>query len=217
MVPWSSGGSTSGSRGNCLAPGQHPRNTEGKRGGIHHYRTGHMQTGAGGAGTGGGAETQGCRPLGHQHQREHPQATSPGPLPPSTIRHTLSRRWQRGGGEPHLWEACAGLGLTCEIRRYSCAFCRQDQNSGLCCAPAWKGEKGLRCSAAYVCMVAGPWMLLVTPSHPREPGANPPSLGGLGFCRQVSRTWWSNEAGFSIAPSPSPPHRVPACLRQAAT
>lgn len=127
----------------------------------------------------GGAETQGCRPLRHQHQREPPKAAPPGPLPPSTIGHTLSRRWQRGVGEPHLWEARPGLGLTCEIRRYSCAFCRQDQNSGLCCASAWKREKGLRCSAAYVCVVAGPWMLLVTPSHPREPGANTP------------KSWWA--------------------------
>lgn len=32
-------------------------------------------------------------------------------------------------------------GFTCEIRRNSCAFCRQDENSGLWCAPAWKKEE----------------------------------------------------------------------------
>lgn len=60
----------------------------------------------------GGAETQGCRPLGHQHRRNPPpQAAPPGPLPPSAIGHTLSRRWQREGGSPTCGRHGPGLAL----------------------------------------------------------------------------------------------------------
>ena len=63
--------------------------------------------------------------------RQHPLTHSP-------LHNRAHPEWEMAEGrrEPHLWEAWAGLGLTCEIRRYSCAFRRQDQNSGLCCARA---------------------------------------------------------------------------------
>lgn len=173
------------------------------RGGTHHCPTGHTQTGAGGASTVGGAETQGCRPLGHQHRRNPPPGSTPWPTPPICNRAHSEQEMAEGRREPYLWEARAGLGLTCEIRRYSCAFCRHDQNSGLCCAPAWKREKGLRCSAAYVCTVAGPWTLLVTPSHSREPGQTPQVSMGLGST--------TKSAGHGEAmKQASPPHPAPA-------
>lgn len=70
-----------------------------------------------------------------------------------------------------------------------------------------------------ICLHRG-WSLDATGDTQPLPGAraNPPSLSGLGFYHQVSRTWRSNEAGFSTAPSPSPsPPHTPVCLRQAAT
>lgn len=39
----------------------------------------------------------------------HPQAAPPGPLPPSAIGHTLSRRWQREGGSPTCGRHGPGL------------------------------------------------------------------------------------------------------------
>lgn len=103
----------------------------------------------------GGAHAEACGapelwPLSHRCPRSlrgFTHAHSPHPLPGNTIRPPLSWRGQDGGkegaplpsgGPPEL----PGPRVTCEIRRNSCAFCRPDENSGLCCAPAWRTEEG---------------------------------------------------------------------------
>lgn len=134
--------------------------------------------------------------------------STPWPTPPICNRAHSEQEMAEGRREPYLWEARAGLGLTCEIRRYSCAFCRHDQNSGLCCAPAWKREKGLRCSVAYVCTVAGPWTLLVTPSHSREPGQTPQVSVGLGSTTKSAGRGEAMKQASPPHPAPAPAHHT---------
>lgn len=143
-VPCSSDGSTSGSWVGCLGPEQCPKGTCGKQRRKHVTATPDTRA---------GPAQQDMRgsvlwPLSHQCLREPSKHHPHGPLPiapPIAGKYKqVPLKLEKAGwkGKPlPLGGLSQPPGFTCEIRRNSCAFCRQDENSGLWCAPAWKRKR----------------------------------------------------------------------------
>lgn len=117
----------------------------------------------------------GLRPLSHWCLREpsghHPHGPPPTAPPTPGKHHWAPLELERAGWEGHLCpgEALTAPRLTCETRRNSCAFCKQDEHSGLWCAPAWKREDA-EPLAAGTGAVGGVW-------SPDGPGDVLPPLG----------------------------------------
>lgn len=152
-IPSSSGGSTSGSRAGCPGPEQRQEDTCGGTGGSTLPPHADTRAGRGPHRRMWGARAVASRPLVPEGTLEaSPAAHSPHPLPESTIRSPRANRagWGHGGGTSDHGRPPQSLQaqVTCEIRRNSCAFCRQDENSGLCSAPAWEIEEGQPLAAA---------------------------------------------------------------------
>lgn len=129
--------------------------------------------------------------LEHWSQRHPPRPHPRGPWPTAPIRcwgnptgHYPEleragrvRRWHPCLWEPQQPQPQARLGLTCESRRNACACCRADENSGLCCAPAWKRQRrrGRYKPARLNCFPGDPG----TSCRHWETGANPPEPQAL--------------------------------------
>lgn len=133
-APCSSGGSTSGGQGSCRGPGQHPGAQAESRGGPVSPRC-----------------RAHARPPAIRAKAACDASPRRGPAPPPAAleaRPGAPRGRQAGapstGGEAPPPPGTGHYGLTCEMRRNSCAFCREDKKSGLWCAPAWKTARAER-------------------------------------------------------------------------